>query len=237
MAETQRDNEYYTPKEIWASIAKYLPKNKVGLEPFTAGDKRIGSLSYFKEIGLNVKGGTGDFFDHPLTGIDYVVSNPPYSSEKGASTRDYTQNIKYRIMKRLIDKNIPFMLLVPVITLNTAFSKELFLKNGKADPHLQIIDPLGKIPFYKITEDGKMNFKKQPFTVTAFICWKMNLPKDLILYTIPRINRKVRYVVSKKIKIKKRPLIESLKADLRIPTITITDYDEEQKLKRTTKKK
>ena len=229
--ETERDNEYYTPKEIWASIAKYLPKKKLGLEPFTAGDKRIGSLTYFKQIGLNVRGGSGDFFKEPLDDVSYVVSNPPYSSEKGTSTRDFKQNIKYRIMKRLIDNNMPFMLLIPIISLNTSFSKSLFWKDGKPDLNLQIINPLGKIPFYKIQEDGKMNFKKQPFAATAFICWKMNLPKSLILYDVPKVNKKIRYVVKKKIKIRKRPLKEALKADLQIPTITITDYDEEQKKK------
>lgn len=228
------DNEYYTPIEVWKSIIKYLPKNKIGCEPFTLGDSRIGSLSFFKHLGLDIKGGTGDFFKQ-TNFYDYVISNPPYTTYPPFNGNKPLENIKYRIMQRLKNFNVPFMLLLPLNTISSSYFKILFNEDDKQSPHLQLINYCGAIKYYKIDKEGRMNFKKQPAMNSCFICWKMNLPKDLILRNPPPFDMShvfTDYHLNRK-NIRGTEKRRDYKSDFSIPTITVEDYDEPEKGKKT----
>ncbi len=219
------DNEYYTPLEVWISIKKYLPKGKIGCEPFTMGDTRIGSLSYFKQLGIPMIGGNGDFFKQ-TNYADYVLSNPPYTTLPPYNARVIEENLKYRIMKRLMDFNTPFMLLLPLNTTSGKYFGALFLKNGKQDPNLQIITYIGGVKYYKIDDDDKLNFKKQPALDSCFICWKMKLPQNLIYMNAPKVDTKPRPITEKKKLIRIKKGVENgedYKRDFVIPQIIISE--------------
>ena len=99
-----------------------------------------------------------DFFENDMG--DVLVSNPPYSLKKEVFTR----------LKKL-DK--PFMMLVPTTTLHTKYFKELFV-----DDRIQVIFPHKKRQFIS----NKKTLKKSGCSFyTCYVCYKMELPKDVIL--------------------------------------------------------
>ena len=148
------DNEYNTTKEIWHSIADYIPKDKIIWEPFLLGNTSSKSAEILKEMGHNVVGSPNiDFFVENLG--DIIVSNPPYSIKKKIFTR-----------LALLDK--PFILVLPVSTISKQFVKVLELNK------LQIIIPNKRHQF----EKAGVELSRCWFD-TVFICFKINLEKDI----------------------------------------------------------
>ena len=150
-----KDDDYMTQKSAWEDILQYIPKDKVVWECFY-GDGKSGQ--HLRELGLDVVHEPVDFFDSNLG--DILVSNPPYSMKKEVFTR----------LKEL-DK--PFVMLVPTTTLHTKYFKELFEANN-----IQLILPYKKRQFEsrtKILSPNGCSF------YTCYICYKMELPKDVIL--------------------------------------------------------
>tara|TARA_B110000208_G_scaffold127727_1_gene155344 strand:- start:1448 stop:1906 length:459 start_codon:yes stop_codon:yes gene_type:complete len=81
---------------------------------------------------------------------DIVVDNPPFS-------------IKKQVIIRLIELDKPFILTLPISTICYKYSRVLKDK-------LQIIIPNGRIKYTKTA----------PSFDSAYFCYKMNLPKDII---------------------------------------------------------
>lgn len=149
------DDDFMTPKSAWEDISQYIPKNKVIWECFY-GDGRSGA--YLRELGFEVIHENIDFFENNLG--DILVSNMPYSIKKEVFTR----------LKK-IDK--PFVMLVPTTTLHTKYFKNLF-----ENDRIQVILPYKKRQF----SSNKKALKKSGCSFyTCYICYKMNLPKDIIL--------------------------------------------------------
>lgn len=152
-----KNDEYYTKKESWADIAQYLPRDKVIWECFYSHNSK--SAIYLRELGFEVIFEPVDFFESNLGEI--IVSNPPFSMKKEVFTR----------LKEL-DK--PFVMLVPSGTIQTKYFKELF----ENDNNIQLIVPWKKrqfdSPIYNLHPRG-CSFN------TLYVCYKMNLPKDVIL--------------------------------------------------------
>ena len=93
-----------------------------------------------------------------------VIDNPPYRTKS-------IVKLKYKIMLRLLENKIPFMLLFPSTTIQTQYFKKLVDEYGK----FQIICPNEKYDFVKRDgSGGKCLF------YTLWICWNMDLPKDFI---------------------------------------------------------
>ena len=138
-------------------------------------------------------------------------------------------------MQRLKNFNVPFMLLLPLNTIGSTYFKILFNQDGKQSPHLQLINYCGAIKYYKIDENGKMDFKKQPAMNSCFICWKMKLPNDLILKNPPKFDMSrvfTSYHLNRKY-IRGTEQKRDYKRDFNIPMITVEDYDEPEKGKQT----
>ena len=103
---------------------------------------------------------TGDFFDCDDNEAECIITNPPFS-------------IKRDVLKRLkiIDK--PFICILPTLALQTKYIQDIF------DGELQVILPSKKIFYYKMINGEKKIYDKLSF-YCCFVCYKMNLPKDLI---------------------------------------------------------
>ena len=137
-------DEYYTPRQAWQDIDKYIPKDKLVWEAFY-GDGT--SADYLRELGCNVVSEDVDFFQSNLGEI--IISNPPYSFKK-------------KVFERLRQINKPFILLVPVSTITKAFFQAHFAK------HCGVIIPKKRIHFIRNGEQTSRSW----FDV-IYICYQI----------------------------------------------------------------
>jgi hypothetical protein len=154
-----KDDEFYTLKEDWENIKKYIPKDKVVWEAFSNGSYE--GVEYLKSICKEVKCNTGDFFKENYG--DLVISNPPFS-------------IKKEVLMRLKELDKAFILILPTLSLQTKYMKNMF------GDDLQVILPSKKLFFYKIINGEKKIYNKLSY-YSCYVCYKMNLEKDLIQKT------------------------------------------------------
>lgn len=147
---TRKDDDYMTPKAVWASIKDYIPTGVIW-EAFY-GDGKSGE--YLRELGFEVIHENIDFFKENRG--DVIVSNPPFST-------------KMKVLNRLKELDKPFIMILPASTLGTKTLQELFGND------IQLIIPKGRISFIK---NG--NETNSCWFATFFYCYKCNLPKDLV---------------------------------------------------------
>ena len=152
--EFKNDDQYNTTAEIWKSIADYIPQDKIIWEPFLLGNTSSKSVEILREMGHNVIGHHSiDFFVEEFG--DIIVSNPPYS-------------IKKKIFARLALLDKPFILVLPISTITKQFVK--VLERDK----LQMIIPGNRMQF----EKAGVELSRCWFD-TCFLCYKINLDKDI----------------------------------------------------------
>ena len=151
------DNEFYTLKEDWEKIKEYIPKDKVVWEAFSNGE--FEGVEYLKTICKEVVSHTGDFFENDEGEI--VITNPPFS-------------IKRKVLERLKQLEKPFIMILPTLSLQTKYMKNIF------GDDIQVILPTKKLYYYRII-DGEKKIYNQLSWYSCYVCYKMNLPKDLIL--------------------------------------------------------
>jgi hypothetical protein len=149
-------DDYMTPKHAWEDIKQYIPTDKVIWEAFY-GDGKSGTI--LQELGYNVIHQPVDFFENNFG--DIIVSNPPFSKIK-------------EVVKRLIELDKPFIMLLPSSKINTGYFR-IFKDKG-----LQIIIPKKRINFEKLV-NGKKTEKKSSCNFDCFYyCYKMNLANDIV---------------------------------------------------------
>jgi hypothetical protein len=152
-------DDWITPKSAWEDIKEYIPKDKVIWEAFYANGE---SGTILTELGFNIIHENIDFFLHDKG--DIVVSNPPFS-------------LIPEVLKRLVQINKPFILIMPVSKINTQYFREIF--DGNED--VQLIVPKKRIQFRKSVQGKLVENQKSSCSFDCFYyCWKMNLSKDLI---------------------------------------------------------
>ena len=155
-----KHDDYMTPKYAWENIKQYIPNDKVIWEAFY-GDGKSGS--YLEELGFNTIHQEVDFFENNLGEI--VVSNPPFSKVP-------------MILKRLVELNKPFILLMPSSKINTQYFRKLF---AFSENPIQIIIPKSRIHFdKKINGETPKGWGNSCNFDCFYYCWKMNLSKDII---------------------------------------------------------
>lgn len=156
-----KSDEVYTPSYAVDPILKYLKPNSKILCPFDTE-----TSNYVKEltkaghavIFSHINGATNykDFFSYTkneLKNIDYIVSNPPFSS-------------KDKVLEKLYELNIPFAMLLPLTSLEGVKRHFLFAEHGV---ELLIFDK-------------RINFlaeKKSNWFNTSYFCWNV-LPRKII---------------------------------------------------------
>lgn len=144
-------DELYTPKEALEVLIPYLNKDSTIWECALGTGKLAENL---RELGFHVIGDNSDFLvSNQVESFDCIVTNPPYS-------------IKDKFLQRAFEINKPFAFLMPITALEGIKRQKLFQKY-----HIQIIFPKKRIDF---------NGKKSPWFYTAWFCYKLNLPKDLL---------------------------------------------------------
>ena len=154
-----KNDEYYTPKNEWVNIKKFIPNDKTIWEPFNnvGNPDSFNSSKYLRELGFNViskpynpRTGRNDFFKSNHG--DIVVSNPPFT-------------MKREVLKRLKDLDKPFILILPLPTINTIYFRNMFMN----DKDFGIIIPKKRIDF-----KNKKNLNSNCFEC-AFYCWKVGV--------------------------------------------------------------
>ena len=160
------DDEWATATRTWASLFRVLDANgykgKKIWAPFVY-DELAGRR--MREAGFErVVHKRWDFFarvrDAPFVkSLDCVVDNPPYTGK----------NVKERILRALVDVDVPFCLLLPLGVLHGAFVRDIL-----EEKHVQVIIPRKCYVF-------KKGGTEVPFRYLCWLCYKMNLERDLYL--------------------------------------------------------
>lgn len=147
-------DEIYTPSYAINPLLPYLDKTKV-IWDCAYGTGKL--AEHFMSKGFSVVGNENqDFLDCDIPECDYIITNPPYSK-------------KEEFIKRCYQINKPFALLMPLTALEGQKRGKMYKDNG-----IQIIIPNKRINF--ITPNGG----KSSWFATAWFCYKLNLPKDLM---------------------------------------------------------
>ena len=154
-----RTDEFFTPEYALNPLLPYLRKEWIIWE--CAWGK--GTLAkHLKEKGFNVLNEDVDFLDFNLN-CDVLITNPPYSK-------------KDEFLRRAFEIGKPFAFLMPLTALEGIKRGALFKKYG-----IQLIIPNRRINF--ITPSGKGS---GAWFQTAWFCWKLNLPQDLMFIELNR---------------------------------------------------
>jgi hypothetical protein len=150
--------EYYTDPKAWNLIKEYIPKNKPIWCPFynIKQSKSLKTRMKMLKMGFRVCKNKPDFFTYTHKN-SVVVDNPPF-------------NIKKDIIAKLVDDDIPFILLLPNNIFSTKYIKQYCLESEE----FQFIMPLSRIKFTTNTHNDTTIH-------TCFFCYKIGL-KDRMTF-------------------------------------------------------
>ena len=162
-------DDYYTAVKSWDMIEPYIKKKgfKKIYEACMLNANLSKSPEYWKGKGYEVIYNLNwNFLEHeePKENYDCIISNPPFDLK-----------IKLPILKKLLDLDKPFCIVMNVCNVFANYFNDLFKEKEK---DLEIIFPRGKISFEKMEiKEGKKQLvktKASPF-YSVFVCYKMNL--------------------------------------------------------------
>ena len=141
----QVNDNFKTPIEVWKNIQYLIPEDKQIWCPFYYNGEHT-----LKELGYDIIHNDEDFFENNRG--DIIIDNPPFS-------------IKKEILKYCMEIDKPFILIMPMATLNTIYFR--MYKNK-----IQIIIPPKRYNF--------MPESKSSATFNClYFCYKMNLENDI----------------------------------------------------------
>jgi len=161
------NDEFYTPNYAIEPILKYLKPNSYIWCPFDIHESNFvkllsnsGHNVHYTHIELGM-----DFFtEEPPNGIDYIISNPPYS-------------LKAEVFEHLFKLNIPFAMLVGVVGIFESSKRFTMFKQNE----FEIMYFNKRISYFKNYADQKPSLNP-PFS-SVYICKNM-LPKQIIFEEI-----------------------------------------------------
>ena len=159
-------DEYYTPEQTWENVLPYLPNEPIVVcEPFFGQGH---TYNFLQKQGYFVLGEKDlEFFSDDATTMlencDCVITNPPFS-------------IKYDVINRLVELDVPFMMVYPMGCINTVNFRKAFNNDTS---NVSMIVPQGRIKFLKNGELVNMNFD------SVYLCYKMLPEKLVFLATVP----------------------------------------------------
>ena len=154
------DDDYYTTLKSWKKINHLIPKDKIIWEACMLNSHNSKSPEYLKSLGNKI------IFDKKMDcltetpdNFDMIITNPPFSLE-----------IKKKILKRFVDLDKPFIIILNSINLHAKYFREIFGENIK---YLQVIYPDCKLNFDKFIDGQLLEMKKCPF-YCIYLSYKMN---------------------------------------------------------------
>ena len=169
--EVNPNDEFYTPNYAIEPLLKYLKPSSFIWCPFDTQESNFVKL--LVENGHNVffshinEGVVRDFFKtDPPKGIDYIISNPPYS-------------LKAEVFEHLFKLNIPFAMLVGVVGIFESQRRFTMFKNN--DFEIMYFDK--RISYFKSYSDQKPSLNP-PFS-SVYIC-KDLLPKQIVFEALAK---------------------------------------------------
>jgi len=170
------------PKKFWSEREKfaepdecYTPENAIfPLLPFLSKENMIWDCAFgsgllaehFNKHGFNVVGIKNyDFLKEDsdkIANFDIIITNPPYSQ-------------KDKFLERAFEINKPFAFLLPLTALEGIKRSKMF-----KDKNIQLIIPNRRINFVIPSK------KSSSWFATAWFCYKLNLPKDLMFVELEK---------------------------------------------------
>ena len=151
-------DELYTPRHAVLPILKYLKPHSFIWCPFDKKESEY--VKVLTENGHQVicthQDYDEDIFKIEIPNCDYIISNPPYS-------------IKDKVLTRLYELGKPFMMLLPITSLEGKYRNELYKKNG-----IQLLVLNKRIDF---------TGKKANYFNTSYFCWNV-LPQDIMFENV-----------------------------------------------------
>lgn len=148
-------DDFYTRKQSWEQIKEYIPQDKVIWE-FCLLNSNEQSKKYLTELGFNVVGDrTIDFFEHDLGEV--LVSNIPFSTD-----------LKQRMLRRLVELDKPFIIIMNSLNLFSKYFKEIF--EGK---DIFFIYPSTKIHYDKFVDNELTTTKNNTSFYSIYVCYKI----------------------------------------------------------------
>lgn len=161
-----KNDEYYTPKYAVTPILKYIKPNSTIWCPFDENWSQY--YKTFMENGhyvINTHINHGlNFFECIIPDCDYIISNPPYT-------------LKYEVLNRLFELDIPFAMLVGVVGL---FESQKRFKMF-ADNDFEIMYMNKRVSYFNDKND-EVTTVSPPFS-SVYICKDM-LPDRIVFETI-----------------------------------------------------
>ena len=165
------NDEFYTPEYAVMPILKYLPKNARVWCPFDTEEsnfvkllKREGHTVYYSHISEGQ-----DFFERlDPSGVDYIISNPPYSKKT---------EVLQSLFKLKKDNGINFAMLVGVVGIFESQKRfEMFRDNS-----FEIMYLNRRVSYLKNYQDTKPALNP-PFS-SVYICSGI-LPRQIVFEEI-----------------------------------------------------
>ena len=148
-------DDFYTRKQSREQIKEYIPQDKVIWE-FCLLNSNEQSKKYLTELGFNVVGDrTIDFFEHDLGEV--LVSNIPFSTD-----------LKQRMLRRLVELDKPFIIIMNSLNLFSKYFKEIF--EGK---DIFFIYPSTKIHYDKFVDNELTTTKNNTSFYSIYVCYKI----------------------------------------------------------------
>ena len=154
-------DDYYTPEWVWNKIRPLVSKDKVIFEACMLNSEKSKSIEIWKNWGYKVVGNKKwDILTCDIPDCDIIITNPPFETK-----------IKQKILKRLMEINKPFIIIMNSCNIFSNYFREILNTND-----IQIIFPKGHLHFQK---EGEKEKKRTSF-YSVFVSYKMNLEnKDL----------------------------------------------------------
>jgi hypothetical protein len=152
-------DDFYTRKKTWQQITPFIPQDKTIYE-FCLLNSNEQSKKHFQELGYNVIGNnTIDFLEsnEEEEQADILVSNIPFSTE-----------IKQKILKKLVELDKPFIIIMNSMNLFTKYFKEIF-----KDKEIYFIYPSSKINFDKYIDGVLQPTKNNISFYSIYVCYKV----------------------------------------------------------------
>lgn len=158
------DDEWATAPRTWAALSPYLSKfhdKKVWMPFYYDGEagKRLKATGFRRVVHKRE-----DFFKRVndrvfVNSVDVVVDNPPYTGK----------GMKERVLKALVEADVPFCLLLPLGVLHGAMVRETLDRR-----HVQCLIP-------RRCWVSKRGGAEVPFKYLVWLCYKLDLDRDLVL--------------------------------------------------------
>lgn len=167
-------NDYYTPKSAWEQIKQFVNTDLKVWECFLLNCGNEQSKKYLTECGYEVIGNKNvDFLNEEtytpeMKNKDYgiIISNPPF--ERIKSFKQRKENLKYKCLKKLLDLDKPFIIIMNSTNMFQKWFMELV--EGK---DIKFIFPSSKINYEKYKDGEPVEAGKSCSFNSIYVCYKI----------------------------------------------------------------